>query len=244
MNGSAHGQSLKDMKVALELAVLKRGVYVLAFHPYAWVRNDQVVDLIDDAVRAHGDKIRFLSFRDVQDRLDRNLLGGQPLRAANGQDNGVRLLDVNGDGYMDVVIGNEHLRMTRIWDPEAASWKSFGFPVSLVAQDPSGERRDAGVRFGVLDREGDATVCVMVRNEDASGCWRFDRGRSRWMAMPNGLRGLEWNSDPIMTARDGRDAGVRMRKTEEGDFHGGEGIQSVSSSAKSGGSSKVRASKA
>ena len=50
--------------------------------------------------------------------LEKNLLGGHPLRAADGQDNGVRVLDLNNDGYMDVVIGNENVRQTRLWSPD------------------------------------------------------------------------------------------------------------------------------
>ena len=40
-------------------------------------------------------------------RLNEHLLAGQPLRRKDGGDNGVRLLDLNGDGFVDVVIGNE-----------------------------------------------------------------------------------------------------------------------------------------
>ena len=54
----------------------------------------QVVEMIDHAVARHAGKVKFLSFREVEERIDKNLLGRQPLRAANGQDNGVRVLDV------------------------------------------------------------------------------------------------------------------------------------------------------
>ena len=49
----------------------------------------------------------------AQERLDKNLLAGEPLRATDGRDNGVRLLDVNNDGWLDVVIGNGRVRRTR-----------------------------------------------------------------------------------------------------------------------------------
>ncbi len=67
-------------------------------------------------------KLKFLTFREAQERLDKNLLSNQPLRATNGQDNGVRLVDLNNDGFMDVIIGNEHLHKTRVWNSKNNSW--------------------------------------------------------------------------------------------------------------------------
>jgi hypothetical protein len=96
--GDANPITLADMRAALDAVVRKKGVYPLVFHPYKWMRNDQIVELIDHAVKTHGKRVRFLTFREVHDRLVKNLLGGHPLRAADGGDNGVRLLDVNGDG--------------------------------------------------------------------------------------------------------------------------------------------------
>ena len=48
--------------------------------------------------------------------------GRQPLRAADGGDNGVRLLDLDNDGYLDVVIGNAQVRQTRLWSPRIRKW--------------------------------------------------------------------------------------------------------------------------
>jgi len=70
--------TLADMKAALDIAVRKRGVYCLVFHPYNWIRNDQVVALVDHAVKAHGKKVKFLPFREVHARLTKNFLAGQP----------------------------------------------------------------------------------------------------------------------------------------------------------------------
>ena len=67
------------------------GVFALVFHPYDWIGNDQIVELIDYAVKKHGKKLKFLNFREAQERLDKNLLAGQPLRTPKGDDNGVRL---------------------------------------------------------------------------------------------------------------------------------------------------------
>lgn len=212
VHGPAAEQSLSDMKAALDLAVFKRGVYVLAFHPGAWMTNGQLVDLIDHAVRRHRGRIRFMTFPEIQERLDRNLLAGEPLRAKNGQANGVRLVDLNGDGHLDVIIGNERVRRTRIWDPAARRWVDTDFPTALSVADAAGNRRDTGVRFGMLNRGGDLEVCAMVRNGDVSGMWRFDG--ARWIAVENGLSGLELDGEAIMTSEGGVDGGVRMRDVD------------------------------
>src|SRR4051812_22816576 len=92
--------TVRDMKAALDATVVKKGVFNLVFHPHNWIKAEQVVELIEHAVETHGKKVKFLTFREAKERLDRNLLGGQSLRAADGGDNGVRILDVNNDRLM------------------------------------------------------------------------------------------------------------------------------------------------
>ncbi len=61
------------------------------------------------------------------------MLGGQSLRqTAKGRDNGVRVLDLDNDGYMDVVIGNSKKRETLIWEPKTSSWRSSKTPILVV----------------------------------------------------------------------------------------------------------------
>lgn len=198
--------TVRDMKAAIDAVAIKQGIFVLTFHPGAWIRNDQVIELIDHATSRYGTKVKFLNFREVYDRLTQNVCAGQPLRAANGQDNGVRLLDVNHDGYMDVVIGNEHVRQTRLWSPQTGTWSTTGFPVAIVEVDSQGNRHDAGVRFGVLGNNGRASL--LVRSGQQSGVWHFD-GRA-WVADPRGLEGLQADG-PVMTSQSGQDRGVRLR---------------------------------
>ena len=64
------------MKAALDCVVLKQGVFNLVFHPHGWIKNEQVVELIDHAVKKHGKKVKFLNFREAQERLNKNLLAG------------------------------------------------------------------------------------------------------------------------------------------------------------------------
>ncbi|MFO7904885.1 MAG: FG-GAP-like repeat-containing protein [Pirellulaceae bacterium] len=201
-----HPVTIADMKAAIDATVSKQGVYVLTHHAGAWIRNDQVIELIDHAVGRYGSKVKFLNFREVHERLAENLLGGQSLRAPCGGDNGVRVLDVNNDGFMDVVIGNRDVRRTRIWSPANQNWTVIDFPASIVEVDADGNRRDAGVRFGVLRPDGHASM--LVRNETTAGLWHFDG--QQWIEDPQGLKGLE-RDGPVHTSLAGGDKGARLR---------------------------------
>ena len=124
-------QTVKDLIAALDVVVKKQGTMNLVFHPHGWIRNDQVVELLDYAERTYGRRVRFLNFRQAQHRLNRHLLSNLPIRGAEGRGSGTRLLDVNGDGMMDVVLrGTNGQLHTRLWVPAAATWQSFDLPVS------------------------------------------------------------------------------------------------------------------
>ncbi len=205
--GSGNAATLADLKAALDAVVRKKGVYPLVFHPYGWIRNEQVVELIDHAVKVHGKRIRFLTFREVHNRLNKHLLGGHPLRAADGGDNGVRLLDVDGDGFMDVVIGNDRARRTRVWDAKKGEWRVLDFPVPLVASNGKGERQETGARFGILRPDGMASF--VLHNNGVDGVWHFD-GKG-WVKDPASLAALKLAGEPVLTASHGKDRGVRLR---------------------------------
>jgi len=66
-----------------------------------------MVEFIDYAVTTYGKRVKFLNFREALERVNANLLAGEAVRSSNGQDNGVRLIDLNNDGFVDVLIGNE-----------------------------------------------------------------------------------------------------------------------------------------
>lgn len=201
----ANPKTVADWKAALDAVVAKQGVFTLVFHPYEWVRSDQIVELIDYATTKYGRRIKFLNFRDALERLNKNLLAGHSLRDKQGLDAGVRLLDVNADGFVDVVIGNQRARMTRIWSPEHRVWQDSSFPLRIVEHTSTGQHTDAGARFGIISG---TYPSVIVRNEHASGAWRFD-GHT-WQETPELLKGLEAGGDPIYTSRSGVDQGVRL----------------------------------
>jgi putative membrane-bound dehydrogenase-like protein len=196
--------TVRDWEAALDATVLKQGVFCMVFHPHGWIRNEQIVDLIDHAVTKHGKKVKFLTFREAQERLDRNLLAGQPLRdPRTGQDNGVRLLDVNNDGYMDVVVDNDKLQQTRMWSPQAKAWVVRPFP-----ELPAGAGVGRGARFGVLRPDGHASF--LFNTKGSAGAWHFED--TRWVEDNDLVRGLGIDGRPIWTSSaTGQDRGVRLR---------------------------------
>ncbi len=207
VQGSNNPVTVADWKAGLDATVLKKGVFTMTFHPHGWIRNDQLAGLVDYADTKYGAKVKFLTFREAQERLNQNLLDGQPLRAADGEDNGVRLVDLNNDGFLDVVIGNEQVQMTRVWNPGQRRWTETSFPTKLVSVDDSGHCHEAGVRFGVVTPDGHASM--IVRNETTAGAWTFDG--QQWVATPSLLNGLELDGKPIYTSWNHRDRGVRLR---------------------------------
>jgi hypothetical protein len=174
-------RTVADLKAALDAIVLKQGVFCLVFHPHGWIRNDQVIELIDHAQATHGGRIKFLTFREAYDRITANLLAGQPLRAADGSDNGVRLLDLNNDGFQDVLIANDRLQRTRLWSPAASAWIERPFPLT---------RLDAGAHFGIVDDQ----KLVLISPEAAL---RFE--------------GAEWTPDGALMGDPGGASGYRLR---------------------------------
>ncbi|WZO98033.1 VCBS repeat-containing protein [Isosphaeraceae bacterium EP7] len=198
LNGKNSPKTLADMKAAVDATVLKQGVFCLVFHPHGWMSTEQVVALIDQAKAKYGRKVKFLNFREAQARIDAHMLAGQPLRAKDGGDNGVRMLDLNDDGFMDFVVGNASRRETRIWDPAAGRWKVGPFPV-LLAGNP-------GARFGI---GAGGSVIVLADGERGPVGWRFDG--SAWLPDASLSAGLEIDGKPLELDAGGHDLGARLR---------------------------------
>src|SRR5438874_313702 len=62
-------QTVEDWKAALDCTVIKQGVFCMVFHPHGWIRNEQVVEFIDYAVKTHGKKVKFLTFKEALERI-------------------------------------------------------------------------------------------------------------------------------------------------------------------------------
>ncbi|MDE0735138.1 MAG: c-type cytochrome [Pirellulaceae bacterium] len=192
---SNNPDTVRDMKIALDVTVQKQGVYNLVFHPHGWIRNDQVIDIINHAVEKHGNKVKFLTFREAAERLQTHHLLGPPLRAADGSENGVRLLDLNQDGYLDVIVANKNTRQTRTWSPTDSKWTSTAFPADV---------RQGATRFGILDDN----VIALARTDTTQGAWRWNG--TAWRPAAELLRGIE----DVATTRGGRDRGLRLRDAD------------------------------
>jgi putative membrane-bound dehydrogenase-like protein len=195
-----------DWKSAIDATIIKQGVFTLVFHPHGWIRNDQIVELIDYAVSKYGNKIKFLNFREAQERLNKNLLADQPLRGDDGRKNGVRLMDLNNDGYMDVAIGNHKIRTTRLWNSAEKKWNETDFPIQLV-KEKRGKIADSDARFGIFQTNGFASF--IVRDEKFSGAWDFNG--TKWIENKSLLNGLEDHGQPVLTRKNETGAGVRLR---------------------------------
>ncbi|MDB5347970.1 MAG: putative rane-bound dehydrogenase [Schlesneria sp.] len=117
--------TVRDLKVALDITVQKQGVFNLVFHPHGWIKAEQVIDLIDHAVAKHGNKVKFLTFAESVQRLNKNVLRAKSLRGADGSDQCIRLADVNQDGFMDVLQINKKMSWSRNWDPVASKWNEY-----------------------------------------------------------------------------------------------------------------------
>jgi len=203
-----------DWKRAVDICVQKQGLVNILFHTIGYIKNTQVTDVIDYADRTYGQRVKFLNCREIYDRLTRHALGGVPLRNARGGDNGVRLLDVDADGLLDVVIGNSHHQRTRLWQAASQEWREVPLPVQIVAADASGDksgeeseaRRDLGVHFLTSGKDGEAGMAVA--NQVQRGLWRF--GNGKWEEVPASLP-EEVDGHPLLTSRGGVDRGVRFR---------------------------------
>ena len=211
LHGVNNPITVNDLKAAIDIYAVKKGTFSLIFHPHGWIRNTQLVELIDHAVKNHGRKIKFLNFDEAAERIRVNLLSGQTLRGDQGTGNGIRLLDLDGDGFMDVLIGNSKLSRTRLWSPKDSSWKESPLPVKLIEKPKEKGGIDAGVRFGILRRDGAASM--ICRSRGQAGGWHFEKGS--WVRDPTLLRGLELDGKPIYTSLGGRDQGVRLRDLDK-----------------------------
>jgi putative membrane-bound dehydrogenase-like protein len=182
LHKAANPKTLEDLKAALDCVVKKQGVFDLVFHPYGWIKSEQVVELIDYAVKKHGIKVKFLNFREALDRLNKNLLQGDALRTADGSDNHIRLIDQNGDGTLTVVKGvrDEGTRIAalpnfRNTKPDAGATEPQ-LPPGARLTDEQG--RDAGLRLVDLDEDGH--LDVVFSNDQEYGIYLFDSVAKSW----------------------------------------------------------------
>jgi hypothetical protein len=160
-------QTVKDWQAALDCTVIKKGVFCLVFHPWGWIRNDQVVDLIDYAAAKYGKKVKFLNFREALERLNENLQNKIPIRhPSQGGFNGVSILDADNNGFMDISICNSRTALVWFWNKGRWGTESFGplFDNLFQPDDPI----DTVPRGGVFQKNG----CASFLQPNTRG-WHF-----------------------------------------------------------------------
>ncbi len=201
--GPTNATMLADWEAALDATVLKQGVFTMIFHPHGWSKPEQFVALIDHAVKKHGSKVKFLNFREAYDRLNKNLLAGNPLRNAEGLDNGVRLMDVDNDGFLDLVLGTK----ARIWRPRTVRWEEVPALPAKPVEAASGREKAAGIAFGVMGERGKAAFLARGNSMPVKHFGTDEPGEFSHIS----FLGLEVDGSRVFTAIDGEDQGVRLR---------------------------------
>ncbi|MEO8351474.1 MAG: PVC-type heme-binding CxxCH protein, partial [Chthoniobacteraceae bacterium] len=154
---------LEDWKAALDHVVEKQGVFTAVFHPHGWSAPEQWVAFIDYAESKFGSRVKFLTFPEALARLEKHSLDGHSLRRTAGGDAGARLLDVNADGFMDVVIGTEDHRVTRVWHPTENRWSESETPAPVAA-----------VNFAVLRADRVSMLTATTAWTFTDGAWQPD----------------------------------------------------------------------
>ena len=154
------------MKAALDCVVLKQGVFNLVFHPHGWIKPEQVVELIDHAVAKHGKKVKFLNFREAQERLNKNLLRGKPCERRRERRR-------NPTGR----CRRRRLSRSRPGRTEAERLAP-GLKLPPGARLVDDQGRDAGLRFVDLDEDGQ--LDVVFSNDQEYGIYLFDREQKGW----------------------------------------------------------------
>ena len=118
--------TVRDLQRALDATVAKQGVMPIVFHPHGWIRSEQLVEFIDYADKTYGKRVKFLNFAECLERINKNLLGGMPLRTEKGNEHDVQLADLNSDGFLDVLRSthptDDSSPIARIWNPDRSSF--------------------------------------------------------------------------------------------------------------------------
>lgn len=182
--GAKSPNMLDDWKAGLDYVVKKQGVFTAVFHPHGWSSPEQWIEFIDYAEKTYGKRVKFLNFREALERMEKNALAGWPVRSRFGADNGVRLLDLNDDSFMDVVIGAAGKPLTRVWHPATQRWVECATPAKFVSFGDDGAT-PLRAAFGILRATGEVSLLAPGQ---ADGAWTFRD--NAWQAEPALAKGL------------------------------------------------------
>jgi hypothetical protein len=124
------------------------------------------------------------------------------------EDRGLRCVDVNRDGYTDLVVNNESRNVTYLWSPEARTWQKASprLPRPGMITDETGT--DRGHRF--VDVNSDGYLDSVHSNEAGYAVALYDQKRQGWATSAlSGVRPAQ-NAMPPITV-DGRLNGAWFR---------------------------------
>jgi len=124
--------------------------------------STSVAKVIEDAISKYGNRILFLTYSECLERLNANLLDTHSLRNANdGSDSGIRIVDIDDDGFMDVLCGGDGQRFTKRWNPATSSWSYSSCP-GIIIPNVGGAAATAGqvAQFGIFHDHNRATGIV------------------------------------------------------------------------------------
>ena len=204
-NRAKSDDTVLDWNRAIDICVRKQGLCNLLFHSIGYIESKQLAAVIDYADRTYGGRVKFLNCREIYDRLTKHALGGVPLRSSTGGDNGVRMVDVNADGYLDFIIGNTRRCETRVWSPQQNRWQVLSFPVPIVTGEETSNPQSSGMRFWTAPA---GRAGLAIASGEQRGIWTFvkDAWQQAEISLPTAMDG-----HALVTSRRGVDHGVRFR---------------------------------
>ena len=237
-HGPTNAATVADWQLALDAVVRAQGVFTFIFHPQGWIRADQLIQFIDHAERTHGKKVKFLTFKEAVERLNKNLLKSAPLRAEPrdkrdnqaGRMNGAFVADLGNDGFVDVVIepkrsgglpqllrkvwNPESKGLTRIWKSTERRWMETETPSYLVGNAEGSYVVES--RWGILEQDRNACLLLRDRTYDTASLllYRFATGRWNEVINPTAY-GAAWRDLASVEATSlmsqNQDTGLRLR---------------------------------
>jgi putative membrane-bound dehydrogenase-like protein len=178
LHGPNNPATVRDWQACIDATILKQGVMTMVFHPHGWIRNDQLVELVDYAERRYGKRVKFLTFKEAEERLTKNLLGGVPLRSKAAKDDGVRLIDLDGDGRDEKIVALPGRQGVFTWSGADKAWQPLPFSLPADALFVDAHGRDAGLRL--VDIDGDGHPDLIWSNETSFGLYLFADMKTGW----------------------------------------------------------------
>ncbi|MBL8813084.1 MAG: neutral/alkaline non-lysosomal ceramidase N-terminal domain-containing protein [Planctomycetaceae bacterium] len=150
LHGINNPMTVDDWKAAIDLTVHKQGCFSLVFHPHGWIKPEQVVEMIDHAVAKHGNKVKFLNFREVADRLNQRFFFSTKemphAYSVHSPADVVRFEDVDDNGFVDVIYPGAGAKVfdgkliedagSLFYEWKNGQWEKQQFPFFITQSNP------------------------------------------------------------------------------------------------------------